>query len=344
MPNEKNGDDRNDRFALECGARLRRHANSVAQRLILKSTRLLAWLKPRHCLEMSAASNLKALYPFESRFLDLGGIRYHYLDEGRGEPILMLHGNPTWSFYYRRLILALRGNYRVIVPDHVGCGLSDKPQSYSYALERHIANLEALVAALGLKKITLVMHDWGGPIGMGYAVRQPANVRRLVVFNTAAFWLPRIPWFLRLCRLPLIGSLVVRRLNLFALLALSVACRRSRRLSEEIRAGYLAPYRSYADRIAILRFVQDIPVNARHRSFALLQSIEEGLRQFQGLPVLIIWGGRDPVFTRLFLESWKRRFPGAEVKHLAEAGHYVVEDAHELVIPWLKDFLAENPV
>lgn len=289
-------------------------------------------------------ASLKTLYPFESRFLDLGGIRYHYLDEGRGEPIVMLHGNPTWSFYYRRLILALRHNYRVIVPDHVGCGLSDKPQTYGYTLEQHIANLEALMGALGLEKITLVMHDWGGPIGMGYAVRQPAKVRRLVIFNTAAFWLPRIPWFLRLCRLPILGSLVVRRLNLFAISALSVACRRSERMSKEIRGGYLAPYGSYADRVAILRFVQDIPVNARHRTYALLRSIEEGLKQFEGLPVLIIWGGRDPVFTDFFLESWKRRFPRAAVKRVAEAGHYVVEDAHELIIPWLDEFLEKNPV
>jgi haloalkane dehalogenase len=289
-------------------------------------------------------ASLRDLYPFESRFLDLGGIRYHYLDEGRGATIVMLHGNPTWSFYYRRLILALSHNYRVIVPDHVGCGLSDKPRTYGYTLERHIANLEALMAALGLEKITLVMHDWGGPIGMGYAVRQPAKVRRLVIFNTAAFWLPRIPWFLRLCRLPILGSLVVRRLNLFAILALFVACRRGGRMSKEIRGGYLAPYGSYADRIAILRFLQDIPVNARHRTFALLRSIEEGLKQFEGLPVLIIWGGRDPVFTDFFLESWKRRFPRAAVKHVAEAGHYVVEDAHELIIPWLDEFLEKNPV
>ncbi|MBI2231714.1 MAG: alpha/beta fold hydrolase, partial [Deltaproteobacteria bacterium] len=113
----------------------------------------------------------RKLYPFDSHFLQLGGLRYHYLDEGQGEPVVMLHGNPTWSFYYRRLIKDLRARYRVIAPDHMGCGFSDKPQIYDYRLDRHIINLEALIAHLGLNRITLVMHDWGGPIGMGYAAR-----------------------------------------------------------------------------------------------------------------------------------------------------------------------------
>ena len=115
---------------------------------------------------MANRDSFKILYPFESRFFDLGGVRYHYLDEGRGEPIVMVHGNPTWSFYYRHLIMDLRKEYRVIAPDHIGCGLSDKPQQYEYTLEHHIANLEALLEHLALKKITLALHDWGGPIGM----------------------------------------------------------------------------------------------------------------------------------------------------------------------------------
>lgn len=293
---------------------------------------------------VSPPGSYQAQYPFTSHFLHVGGIRYHYLDEGRGEPIVMLHGNPTWSFYYRRLALALRDDYRIVVPDHVGCGLSDKPQTYDYCLERHIANLETLIGRLGLDRLTLVMHDWGGPIGMGYAVRHPENVLRFVVFNTAAFWLPTIPIFLRLCRLPVLGSLIVRRLNLFAILALVIGCRRRERVSEEVRRGYLAPYDSYANRVALLRFVQDIPVDSRHRSFGLLQSIEAGLKQFQDSRMLVVWGGRDPVFTDLFLAGWKQRFPAARVQRIEEAGHYVVEDAYERIIPWVRDFLANDPV
>jgi len=293
---------------------------------------------------MSLPEGIKALYPFESHFLDLGGIRYHYLDEGRGEPIVMIHGNPTWSFYYRHLISDLRQRCRVIAPDHVGCGLSDKPRHYDYTLARHIANLEALIEHLELKKLTLVMHDWGGPIGMGYAVRHPENVRRFVILNTVAFWSPRIPIFLRLCRLPVLGPLAIRGLNLFAILATVIGCRHRERMAKQVRAGYLFPYDSYANRIAHLRFVQDIPVNSKHPSYALLRSIEEGLAQLQGRPMMVIWGDRDPVFRPLFLQMWKDRFPGASVKRIDDAGHYVVEDAHERIIPWVYEFLAKNPL
>ena len=294
---------------------------------------------------MSAPSNsLRTLYPFESHFLDLGGIRYHYLDEGRGEPIVMLHGNPTRSFYYRRLIMELRTKYRVIAPDHIGCGLSDKPQQYEYTLERHIANLEALMKHLALKKITLGMHDWGGPIGMGYAVRHADHVKRFVILNTVAFWSPHIPLFLRLCRLPLFGAIAIRGLNLFAGLATIIACRRRERMTGEVRAGYLFPYDSYANRIAILRFVQDIPVDPRHPTYGVLQAIERGLAQFQCHPMLIIWGCKDPVFTGLLLKSWEERFPGAVVKEIDDAGHYVVEDAYERIIPWINEFLERNPI
>lgn len=287
---------------------------------------------------------LRTLYPFRSHFLDLGGIRCHYVDEGQGDPIVMVHGNPTWSFYYRRLILDMRSKYHVIAPDHIGCGLSDKPQRYRYTLEQHIANLEALMAHLGLKKITLVLHDWGGPIGMGYAVRHPEAVRRFVILNTVAFWSPHIPIFLRLCRLPVFGPVAIRGLNLFAIVAASVACRRRERMTEEVRAGYLFPYDSYANRIAVLRFVQDIPVNADHPTYGVLRSIEGGLTQFQRHPMIIIWGGKDPVFTPLLLEGWKERFPGAVVKEIEDAGHYVVEDGYERIIPWVHEFLERSPI
>ncbi|MBI4240571.1 MAG: alpha/beta fold hydrolase [Candidatus Rokubacteria bacterium] len=288
--------------------------------------------------------SFRALYPFESHFLDLGGLRYHYVDEGRGEALVMLHGNPTWSFYYRHLILGMRGRYRVVAPDHIGCGLSDKPQEYEYRLERHIANVEALIDRLQLKNITLVVHDWGGPIGLGYAARHPANVRRLVLFNTAAFRASRMPLRLRLCRTPGVGALAIRGLNLFARVALLIACHHRERMTREVRAGYLAPYDSYANRIAHLRFVQDIPMNARHPSYRALVAIEEGLARFRHHPVLIVWGARDPVFTERFLEGWKARFPGARVERVEDAGHYVVEDAHERIIPWLREFLEKHPI
>ncbi len=288
--------------------------------------------------------SFKLHYPFQSHFLDLGGLRYHYLDEGRGEPIVMVHGNPTWSFYYRHLIKELRASYRVIASDHIGCGFSDKPQTYDYNLHRHITNLEVLISQLDLTRITLVMHDWGGPIGMGYAARHSENVKRLVFLNTVAFWSPRIPAILRICRIPYLGSFAIRGLNLFALMATVIACRHRERMTRSVRAGYLFPYDSYRNRIANLRFVQDIPIKSRHTSYATLRTIEENLPRFQKHPALIIWGERDPVFVPALLDDWTRRLPQASVKRIPDAGHYVLEDAYERIIPWVREFLEQNPL
>jgi len=281
---------------------------------------------------------MKDIYPFSSRFLNLGGVRCHYLDEGHGEVLVMVHGNPTWSFHFRRLVQSLRDRYRVVVPDHIGCGLSDKPQEYDYTLRRHINNLEQLIRELGLKRITLIMHDWGGPIGMGYAVRHPENVHRLVVFNTAAFWLPELPLGLHILRQPVIGPFLVRRLNVFARGAPYVACRRKRLTGKE-RAGYLAPYNNFANRVAVWRFIRDIPLGRAHPSFATLRDVEEGLPQLRDHPLLIIWGGRDPVFTYRFLDEWERRFPAAFVRVIEDAGHFVVEDGFDEILLWLNEFL-----
>ncbi|MFQ5645803.1 MAG: alpha/beta fold hydrolase [bacterium] len=289
---------------------------------------------------MQIPSELKKLYPFSSNFLELGGgLKYHYLDEGAGECLVMLHGNPTWSFYYRNLILGLRDRYRLVAPDHIGCGLSDKPGQYDYRLSRHIDNLELLINKLQLKKVTLVMHDWGGAIGMGWAVRHPESVKRLVIFNTAAFLLPRIHILLRICRIPVLGALAIRGFNAFARAAVYLACRKHERMTPPVRRGYLAPYPSYADRVAHLRFVQDIPTKPGHPSYDQMKTIEKGLRQFKNLPVRIFWGEKDFVFDEHFLNRWLDFFPRAEVTRFPAAGHYVVEDAGEEILPLLKDFI-----
>ena len=281
---------------------------------------------------------IRHLYPFEPHYFDTGGPRMHYVDCGGGSAVVMLHGNPTWSFYYRDLIRGLCDAYRVIAPDHVGCGLSDKPQDYRYTLATHIDNLERLIDNLGLDEITLAMHDWGGGIGCGFAVRHPQRVRRLIVFNTAAF--PgRTPLRIRACRLPILGPVIVRGLNAFARSGIRMACKNHSRMTPDVRAGYLLPYDSYANRVAILRFVQDIPVGPSHRTYPLLRSIEAGLAELRDHPMLICWGMRDFCFTEAFLDGWIERFPQAEVHRFAEAGHYVVEDAAEEILPRLRGFL-----
>jgi haloalkane dehalogenase len=287
-------------------------------------------------------------YPFTGHYLDRGGLRCHYLDEGRGEPLVMLHGNPTWSFYYRNLVLGLRDAYRTVVPDHIGCGLSDKPDDfrYEYSLKQRVLDLEALLDHLGLRGgLTLVLHDWGGMIGMAYAHRHPERVRRLVILNTAAFPMPagkRLPWPLWLCRNTPAGPFLVRGLNAFSRGAARFCV--TRPLPPLVREGYLAPYDSWRNRIAVLRFVQDIPLGPGDRGFELVREVGDGLHRFAAVPALICWGERDFVFDRDFLSEWQARLPHAEVHRFPDAGHYVLEDAGDEVLSLVRDFLNRHPL
>ena len=296
------------------------------------------------CRVVNNFDSFKDLYPFTSLYFDLNPYKLHYLDEGEGEVLLFLHGNPTWSFYYRSLIQNFQGRYRCVAPDHIGCGFSDKPQDYSYTLTTHIDNLEKLVGFLGLKNITLMVHDWGGAIGMGLAVRKPELIKRLVLFNTASFLSTDIPLRIGLCRMPLLGTILIRYLNLFVRGVLWFGLKRRKRLKKNVRAGYLAPYDTFENRIANLKFVQDIPMEQAVPSYSVIQYIERNLKQFDGHPILIIWGSEDFCFNVKFLNKWREIFPRAEVREVCNAGHLVVEDASDEIIPWLEGFLRKNNI
>ena len=251
-----------------------------------------------------------AQYPFAPIDVTVaGGHRISCVDEGRGLPVVMLHGNPSWSYLYRRLILGLRDSYRCLAPDHLGCGLSDKPQHYPYRLADHIANLEEVLAQRNIDRCVLVVHDWGGAIGMGWAVQNPEKVAGLVVTNTAAFRSTRIPFRISVCRWPMLGAILVRGLNLFARGAVHMAV--ARKMAPETAAGFLAPYDSWANRIAVHRFVRDIPMQPDHPSWQTLAAVEEGLPRLAGKPMLLCWGGRDFCFNDWFYDEWRRRFPRA---------------------------------
>lgn len=281
--------------------------------------------------------------------MDLDGIPLHYIDEGQGDPVVMVHGNPTWSFYFRRLTGALKSSHRVIVPDHVGCGLSGKPgdDRYSYTLSSRVNDLEVLLSHLKIEKnITLVLHDWGGMIGMTYASRHPGAISRLVVMNTSAFRLPAAKGFplpLWLCRNTPLGGFLVRGLNAFCLGAAAFCCTK-RPLAGGIRRGYLYPYDSWHNRVAVHRFVQDIPLEPGDPSYAVVTEVEEGLGRFRDVPMLLLWGEKDFVFDRHFLKGWMERFPGAKVHSFPQAGHYVLEDEAEAIIPLVEEFLKDNPL
>jgi haloalkane dehalogenase len=286
----------------------------------------------------------RSLYPFCSHHFDLGGVRMHYLDEGSGEPLLMVHGNPTWSFYWRNLVRGLRDGYRCIVPDHIGCGLSDKPQQYPYCLATHIDNLSRLVEKLDLSGITLLAHDWGGAIGLGTALRLPERFSRIVLFNTGAFPPPFVPARIAACRLPLLGTFALRGLNAFSRAALSMAVEKPERMTPEVRAGLLAPYDSWANRVGVARFVQDIPFSPKQPTWQVLEGIENGLASLADRPIQLIWGMRDWCFQPSCLVRFAKHWPNAEVQRLDDCGHYVIEDAHERIVPLVGEFLQKNPV
>jgi len=289
----------------------------------------------------------RELYPFEDHFLDLDGLNYHYLDEGSGDPVVAVHGNPTWSFYYRNLVRELRDDYRVIVPDHMGCGLSDKPGDdvYDYTLNRRIEDFSRLMDDLGLADISLVVHDWGGMISIAWAVRNPERVKRLVILNTAAFHLPEsksFPWQLWMVRDTPLGPLLVRGLNLFARGASHLACTR-KKLTKAVRDAYCAPYDSWADRIATLRFVQDIPLRPGEPGYDIVSDTVARLEVFRDRPVLVCWGDKDFIFDHHFLAEWQRILPEADFHRFADCGHYILEDASEEIIPLIRNFLKSTP-
>ena len=290
---------------------------------------------------MSQESRSQSLhgYPFSSAFLRIGEYQYHYVEEGSGPPVLFVHGNPTWSYAWRRFLADLSDRYHTVAVDHLGMGLSDKPQDYEYRLEQHVENLCEFIRHKDLREITLVGHDWGGCIGMGAATRLPERFRRFVFMNTAAFRSKRIPFRIACCRWPVLGALGVRGLNLFSRAALSMAVARTSALPADVAAGYVHPYDSWAHRIAVHRFVQDIPMSSAHPSYETLVGIEDRLDTLANRSMLLVWGAKDWCFDQSFLAEWQRRFPDAESFVIPDAGHYVFEDAYDEILPRLRTFL-----
>ncbi len=278
----------------------------------------------------------KSLYPFKSNFLQMDDLNYNYVNEGSGDPILMIHGNPTWSFYYRDLIKEFSHTHQVVAPDHIGCGLSSKPEDYEYTLDNHINNLVKLILFLDLENITLIVHDWGGAIGFGAATRLPARFKKAVILNTAAFHLNRIPKRIALCKLPVVGPYIVRQFNAFAGPATFMTT--VKKLDKNVKDGYLYPYNNYSNRKAVAEFVRDIPLKSDHRSYETLIDIEKKLKGLK-FDKLILWGGKDFCFNDDFFIKWKHIYPEARHVYFKDAGHYVIEDKRDECINEIKNFL-----
>ena len=290
---------------------------------------------------------MTGLFPFAPHYFDRGKSRMQFLDEGAGDPVVMLHGNPTWSFYYRNLVFALRNRFRCIVPDHMGCGLSDKPQppDYDYSLKSRVEDVTALLDHLNVREnVTLIVHDWGGMIGMAWATRYANRVKKLVILNTAAFHLPRtksFPFRLWLGRNTLLGAWLIRSRNLFVTHAANVGVKRAQ-LPPEVREWYLKPYDSWENRVAVLKFVQTIPLKPTDPGYDIVTETEAGLATFSQTPMLICWGMQDFVFDRHVLEKCQARFPHAAVHRFPDCGHYILEDAAKEVVALVERFVEEK--
>ncbi|MFN6129063.1 MAG: alpha/beta fold hydrolase [Planctomycetota bacterium] len=302
----------------------------------------------------------RGLYPFQSRYWSMPyGLRLHYVDEGPGvtdtetptEPtsgarrmedacVLAVHGNPTWSFYYRALVQAIRPSHRVLAVDHLGCGWSSKPQSYSYALANHTERLVQFIESLDLRRIVMVVHDWGGAIGLGASLQCLDRMAGLVVLNTGAFVPPYIPLRIAACRLPWVGSWAIRYANAFALGATRMAIHRLARLDDGVASGLLAPYDTPGNRIGIDSFVRDIPLSPLHPTYRVLQNLEMHLPELQNLPIRLVWGMKDWCFRPECLRRFQSYWPDAQCLELDDVGHYVMEEAPEEVIDQVRALLA----
>ncbi|MEN5265274.1 alpha/beta fold hydrolase [Stenotrophomonas sp. TWI587] len=284
------------------------------------------------------------------RFEVRPGLSMNYLDEGPrdGEVVVMVHGNPSWSYYWRTLVAGLSDRYRCIVPDHIGMGLSDKPDDahYEYTLQSRVDDLDALLAHLGITgPVTLAVHDWGGMIGFGWALSHHAQVKRLVVLNTAAFPMPaakKMPWQIALGRHWKVGEWIIRTFNAFSSGASWLGV--ERKMPAEVRRAYVSPYNSYANRISTIRFMQDIPLSPADKAWSLLERSGQTLPSYADRPAFIGWGLRDFVFDHHFLKGFQAALPQAQVHAFEDAGHYVLEDKHEVLVPKIRAFLDANPI
>lgn len=284
-------------------------------------------------------------WPFEPRFHETReGHRMHYVSEGTGEPIVMLHGNPTWGYLYRKFIPPLSAGHRCIVPDHVGFGKSDKPLDAPYNLAWHIENLHDLWRSLDLWNATLVTQDWGGPIGLGFAVEHADRIKRVVILNTWAFRLGEgtpLPPLLEEFRREMIGEALVQGLNAFVEGFLPYGIFHKERLPE-IMDAYRAPFPDWNSRVGVLAFPRDIPVGESHPSYAKMGEIQDALARLQ-VPTAVIWAQHDPAFPPFLADAWQNVWPHAEVHRIETASHYLQEDEPERIVALIQDFLKRHP-
>lgn len=292
----------------------------------------------------TSTKEFEHLYPFDTNIMKINGHDLHYVDQGSGKPVIMVHGNPTWSFYFRNLIQKLSKDFRTIAPDHIGCGFSDKPDAdtYAYTLKSRVNDLDTLIKQLNInEKISLILHDWGGMIGLAWAVNNPDRIDKIIITNTSGFFLPKekqFPtslWLIKYIRFFAVPA--VLGLNAFAKGALYLCT--TKKMSSAVKKGLVEPYNSWKNRIATLKFVQDIPISKKDQSYSIVNQVDQGLQQFDDTSLMFLWGAKDFVFDLTFLNEFRRRFPRAVTRVFHNAGHYLFEDRPEETSHLIETFL-----
>jgi haloalkane dehalogenase len=266
----------------------------------------------------------------------------HYVDEGAGEPIVFVHGTPTWSFLYRHVIRALTPTYRCIAADQIGFGLSDKPADWSYSFAAHTQNLTALLDRLGVGRCTLVVHDLGGPIGLGFALAHPERVSRLVLSNTTLWPMEgefAPPAAAKLFATAL-GRFLYLQMNISPRVLLPMIYADRSKLTPAIHQHYLVPFPSAADRHGMYAYAKQVATG-----LPAMRDLWAQRERIAQIPALLIWGMRDLAFGPAYLAHWRAFFPQATVHEFADIGHFVQEEAPEAYVGALRPFIgATGPV
>ena len=289
-------------------------------------------------------STFGGTFPFAPHYVEVEGLRLHHVDEGSGEPVVMVHGNPTWSYLYRNFVPAIaEAGFRAVAPDLVGFGRSDKPWDGPYTLEGHIESFTGQMLALDLRDITLVVADWGSPIALSFASEHPSRVKRLVILNARPRPFERadqLPAMFATFRQPISGEVLVQGLNAFIEGMIPHGIHKKERVTATLMDAYRAPFPDYNSRAGILAFARGHPIGPSHPAYERERRTSEWVAGFRG-PSLLVCGLRDHGYGASALGVWRELLPEARVHTMDDAAHYLQEDAHERIVPWILEFLRE---
>lgn len=272
-------------------------------------------------------------YPFESHYVKLPTGKMHYVDEGKGDPIVMVHGNPGWSFEFRNVIKEMSKTHRCIAPDHIGFGLSDKPFEWDYLPKNHAKNFEIFMDSLNLENITLIVNDWGGPIGLSYALKYPEKIKKLVILNTWMWSVENDPYYQKFSKIMggSFGKFMIKNFNIFGKMVVKKAVGDKKKLKKKIHKHYYKHLERKKDRRGCYTFPKEIIGSSKW-----LEGLWQQREKINSIPTTIIWGMKDIAFREQELNYWIENWNNPKVIKLQEIGHFPQEEASEKMIEELK--------